>query len=125
MAKRSISVLVASCVVLSACASRQEIAARKAEAERVAQSKREERCASFGYTRGTPDFSRCLENLYLQDQQTAAAEKAEDAARAQRIGNGLQQAGAALSAISPPPPPMQPTHHPAHCHTIGTTTTCF
>jgi len=118
MPSRSIAILAASCILLTACASRQEIAARKAEAERVAQSKREERCASFGYTRGTPDFSHCLENQYVQDQQQAAAERAEDAARAQRIGNSLQQAGAALSSINPPP------RQSVVCNTIGTMTTC-
>jgi hypothetical protein len=118
-------VLILSCVLLTACASREQVAARKAEAEQAAQSKREEHCALFGYKRGTPDFSRCLENLYVQDQQLAAAEKAEDAARVQRIGNSLQQAGAAMSSISQPPPPMEPMRQPIRCSTIGTTTTCY
>ena len=53
----------------------------------------------FGYKRGTPDYSRCLENLYVQDQQLAAAERVDDAASAQRIRNSLQQSGAAMPAI--------------------------
>ncbi len=125
MLSKSVTLLLASCVLLSACASREQMAARKAQQEQVSQTKREEHCATFGYKPGTPDYNHCLENLYVQDQQTAAAEKAEDAARAQRIGNGLQQAGAALSAIGPPPPPMQPMNQPVHCSTIGTTTTCY
>jgi hypothetical protein len=119
------SLLILSCVLLSACASREQIAARKVEAEQAAQSKRDDQCARFGYKRGTSDFSHCLENLYVQDQQQAAAERAEDAARAQRIGNSLQQAGAAMQAISPPPPPIEPMRRPITCNTFGTTTTCY
>lgn len=125
MLSKSVTLLLASCVLLSACASREQIAARKSQQEQVAQTKREEHCATFGYKPGTPDYSHCLENLYVQDQQTAAAEKAEDAARAQRIGNALQQAGASMQAISPPPPPIEPMHRPVTCNTFGTTTTCY
>jgi len=122
---KSFTLLILSSLLLSACASREQVAARKAEAERAAEAQRDARCASFGYKVGTPDYSRCLENLYIQDQQTAAAEKAEDAARVQRVGNALQQAGAAMQSISPPPPPIEPMHRPITCNTFGTTTTCF
>jgi hypothetical protein len=115
------SVLILSCVLLSACASREEIAAKKAAAEQVAQADREKRCASFGYQRGTPDYSKCLESLYLQDQQLAAAAEANRRARMQAAAEGLQRAGAALQSISPPPPQPQPT---IRCETFGNTTTC-
>jgi hypothetical protein len=117
-------VLILSCVLLTACASREQIVARKAETEQAAQVKREEHCALFGYKRGTSDYSHCLENLYVQDQQQLAAKEAGDAARVQRVGNSLQQAGAAMSAISQPPP-MEPMRQPVRCNTIGTTTTCY
>jgi hypothetical protein len=121
MTPKAIAVLVLASAVLSACASREEIAGKKAAAEQVAQGDREKRCASFGYQRGTPDYSKCLESLYLQDQQLAAAEEANRRARLQAAAQGLQQAGAALQSISPPPPPPQPM---IRCQTFGNTTTC-
>src|SRR4051794_4570731 len=94
--------IILSFVLLSACASREEIASRKAQAEQVAQSQRESRCTSFGYQRGSPDFSKCLENMFIHDQQQAAVQRAEDDRRAQALGDGLKGAGAALSNISKP-----------------------
>lgn len=118
-----IPALILSGLVLSACASREEIAAKKAAAEQAAQADHEKRCTSFGYQRGSPDYSKCLESLYLQDQQLEAAEKADRRARVQAAGQALQQAGAAMQSISPPPQPV------VHCNTmptgIGTSTTCF
>lgn len=115
--------LILSCVLLSACASREEIALKKAAAERVAQADRAKRCASFGYQRGTPDYSKCLERAYVQDQQTRAIEEANRRAQAQAAAEGLQRAGAALQSISSPTQPM------IHCNTVptgmGTSTTCF
>jgi hypothetical protein len=126
MAPRNAALVLATAVLLTGCASREEIAAKKAAAERAAQASREARCTSFGYKSGAPDYSRCLESMYLQDQQMAAAKEAEDAARAQRVAAGLQQAGASLSAIGQPPPPTPPPmfNPPVRCNTIGTTTTC-
>ena len=54
-------------LALSACVSEEEMAARR----QMAQANREKQCASFGYKLGTPDYSKCLESLYLQDQQLA------------------------------------------------------
>jgi hypothetical protein len=117
------SVLMLSCLLLSACASREEIAAKKAAAEQMAQADREKRCTSFGYQRGSMDYSKCLESMYLQDQQMAAAAEARRQARLDDAATSLQQAGAALQSISPPPRPV------VHCNTmptgIGTSTTCF
>ena len=53
------------------------VAAKKAAAEQVAQADREKRCTSFGYQCGSPDYSKCLESMYLQDRQLAAAEGAK------------------------------------------------
>jgi hypothetical protein len=114
------SAVILSLMLLSACASREEIAARKVQADQVAQSQRETRCTSFGHQRGSTDYSKCLESLYLQDQQLVAAEEANRAARLQAAAQGLQQAGAALSAINPPPQPS-PSFR---CTTFGNTTTC-
>jgi hypothetical protein len=117
MAIRS-SVLILSCLLLCACASSEERAARKAESERVAATQRDARCASFGYQRGSPDFSRCLESMYVQDQQQAAIEESNRQARLQAAAQSLQQAGAALQSINPPPSPT------IRCQTFGNTTTC-
>jgi hypothetical protein len=69
------------------------------------------------------DYSKCLESMYLQDRQLAAAEEANRQARVQAAAEGLRQAGAALQSISPPPQPV------VHCNSlptgIGTSTTCF
>ena len=114
--------LVACAVLLTACASREERAARKAAAEQMAQADREKRCTSFGYQRGSPDYSKCLESMYLQDRQMAAAAEARRQAQLDDAATSLQQAGAALQSISPPPQPV------IHCNTMptgpGTTTTC-
>jgi hypothetical protein len=121
MRLRSLAILLGPSLLLSACASQQEIAARNADAERVAQSQREARCNSFGYRRGSPDYSQCLERMYAADQQQKAAEQAAKADRMQRVGDALQGLGAGLSAAGAPPPPMQ---QPVQCTTIGRTTTC-
>jgi hypothetical protein len=99
-------VLVLSCLLLSACASREEIAAKKAAADQAAQADRENRCTSFGYQRGSSDYSKCLESMYIQDQQMTAAADANRRARLQAAGQALQQAGAAMQSISPPPQPV-------------------
>src|SRR5262245_30269733 len=91
---RARAILIAAYVLLSACASREEIAAKKAATEQAAQADREKRCASFGYQHGTADYSKCLESLYLQDQQLAAAEEENRQARLQTAARGMQQAGA-------------------------------
>jgi hypothetical protein len=44
MGAKSISFLILSCVLLTACATREEIAAKKAAAEQVAQAEREKHC---------------------------------------------------------------------------------
>lgn len=125
MFPKLLMVLPACALLLSGCVSTEEAAARRAAEAQAARSSREARCSSFGYQRGTPDYSHCLESMYVQDQQAAAAEAANDEARRERIGRSLRQAGAALQAASPPPP------SPAvvHCNTMpmgpGTTTTCF
>ena len=116
---------MAACLLLSACASPQEIAARNAEAQRVAQSQQETRCASFGYRRGSPEFASCLERMYVADQQQKAAEDAAAAAQRERVGNALQGLGAGLSAAGAPPPMAPTMNQPIRCNTIGTTTTCY
>jgi hypothetical protein len=121
MTPKGMVLLALARVVLSACASREELAAKKAAAEQVVQAEREKRCASFGYQRGTSDYSKCLESLYLQDQQLAAAEEANRRARLQAAAQEFQRAGAALQSINPPPPSPQPT---IRCETFGNTTTC-
>lgn len=119
--------LIAACALLSACASPAEIAAKKAAAEQMAQAARGKRCASFGYQQGTPAYSHCLENMYVQDRQMAEAEEANRIARNQAQAQALERAGAALQSINPPPPPPPPPmfNPPIHCNTIGTSTTCF
>jgi hypothetical protein len=123
MTPKAMMVLALAGLVLAACASREEIAAKKAAADQAAQADREKRCTSFGYQRGSPDYSKCLESMYLQDQQMAAAAEARRQARLDDAVTSLQQAGAALQSISPPPQPV------VHCNTmptgIGTSTTCF
>jgi hypothetical protein len=115
--------LILSGALLAACASSEEIAAKRAAAERAAQANRETRCASFGYKNGTPEYSKCLENLYVQQQQLEAVEEANRQARLQAAARGMQQAGAALQSINPPPSPS------IRCNTIPTgggtsSTTC-
>jgi hypothetical protein len=89
MTPKAMMVLALAGLVLAACASREEIAAKKAAADQAAQADREKRCTSFGYQRGSPDYSKCLESMYLQDQQMAAAAEAQlgiiDAQRAYPI----------------------------------------
>jgi hypothetical protein len=118
---RGLVALILSSVFLSACASQQEIAARNADAERLAQSQRQSRCTSFGYQRSSPEFNKCLERMYVADQQQKAAEQAAEADRMQRVGDALQGLGAGLSAAGAPPPQMQ---QPVQCATVGRTTTC-
>jgi hypothetical protein len=105
-------------LVLTACASREQIASRKAAAEQAAQADREKRCTSFGYQRGSPDYSKCLESMYLQDRQIAEAAEARRQARLDDAAQDFQRAGAALQGISPPPAPI------VRCQTFGNTTTC-
>jgi hypothetical protein len=123
MGAKSISLLILSCVLLTACATREEIAAKKAAAEQVAQAEREKHCTQFGNQPGTPAYSKCLENLYIQEQQLAVVEEANRQARLQAAARGMQQAGAALQNINPPP------SSPIRCNTIPTaggtsSTTC-
>jgi hypothetical protein len=54
MGAKSISLLILSCVLLTACATREEIAAKKAAAEQVAQAEREKHCTQSGISRGHP-----------------------------------------------------------------------
>jgi hypothetical protein len=121
MAIKSGAVLILTGLLLTACASQQERAAKRAAAEQAAGVDRANRCASFGYKLGTPDYSHCLENMYVQDQQKAAAEEVQRQARVEAAAAGLQQAGAAMSAIGQPPPPPPPI---VRCQTFGNTTTC-
>lgn len=119
--------LLLPCILLAACVSQQETAAQKAVAERTAQVSREKHCGTFGYKPGTTDYSRCLENLYVQDQQKAAFEAAERRARADAAADGLIQAGAALSAIgqsSGPEYRQSPFPPEIRCNTFRTTTIC-
>src|SRR5271165_1601024 len=96
-------VLILACaVLLTACASREEIAARKAATEQAAQADREKRCTSFGYKQGTPDYSKCLESMYIQDQQMTMAAEADRRARVQAAGQAMQQAAAAMQSANPP-----------------------
>src|SRR5690242_10042399 len=111
---RRVVFLIGACALLSACASSQEIAARKAAAEQVAQAAREERCASFGYQQGTPAYSKCVGEMYVQDRQMAAVEETNRIARNQQQAEALQRAGAALQSINPPPQPV------VHCNTMPT-----
>jgi len=116
MERKAMAVLMFAGLALSACVSEEEMAARR----QMAQANREKQCASFGYRLGTPDYSKCLESLYLQDQQLAAAEDANRRARIQAAAQGLQRAGAAMQSINPPT---------VHCSTMpngigGTNTTC-
>ena len=127
MTAKSGAVLILSCALLASCASREEIAAKKVAAEQVAQAEREKHCGTFGYKPGTSDYSKCLENLYVQAQQLEAMEEANRQARLQAAATSMQQAGAALSAIgkSSDDPPSQPMfRQPLRCNTFGTTTTC-
>lgn len=120
------AILVLACALLSACVTAEERAVKKASEERTAQATREQHCGMFGYKAGTPDYSKCLENLYVQDQQKAAYEDAQRSARLQVAGASLQQAGAAMSAIgqSAPSAPAPMLRPPVRCNTIGSTTTC-
>ncbi|MGY4231892.1 hypothetical protein ACVIIW_000839 [Bradyrhizobium sp. USDA 4449] len=116
MKRKAIVTLMLAGLALSACVSEEEMAARR----QMAQANREKQCASFGYKLGTPDYSKCLESLYLQDQQLAAADEANRRARMHEVGQRLQQAGAAMQSINPPT---------VHCTTMpngigGTNTTC-
>ena len=119
MVPKAFLIPLACAALLTACASREEIAAKKAATEQAAQADREKRCTSFGYQRGSPDYSKCLESMYLQDRQMAEAAEARRQARLDDVATSLQQAGAALQSISPPPPPP-----PVRCQTFGNTTTC-
>jgi hypothetical protein len=110
--------LVVCAVLLTACASREQLAAKKVAAEQAAQADREKRCTSFGYQRGSPDYSKCLESMYLQDQKMAQAAEARRQADMDDAAQDFQRAGAALQGISPPPPPI------VRCQTFGNTTTC-
>jgi hypothetical protein len=107
MAIKSGAVLILAGLVLTACASQQERAAKRAAAEQASGVDRANRCASCGYKLGTPDYSHCLENMYVQDQQKAAADEAQRAARLQAAAAGMQQAGAALSASNELLPAIQ------------------
>lgn len=89
-------------VLLTACVTQQETTAQKATNEQMAQASREKQCGAFGYKPNTPDYSRCLENLYLQDKQLAAAEDANRQERVASMGDKLRRAGAALQSINPP-----------------------
>jgi hypothetical protein len=115
--------VLAAALLLTACVTREEIAARKAAAEQVAQAEREKHCTQFGNQPGTPAYSKCLENLYLQEQQLAVVEEANRQARLRAAAQSFQQAGAALQNINPPP------SSPIRCNTIPTgggtsSTTC-
>ena len=118
MIPKAFLIALACAVVLTACASHEELAAKKAAAEQVAQADREKRCKSFGYQRGSPDYSKCLESMYLQDRQMAAGAEARRQAQLDDAAQDFQRAGAALQSISPPPPPI------VRCQTFGNTTTC-
>ena len=115
--KATVAPVLLAGLVLSACVSEEEMAARR----QMQQANREKQCTSFGYKLGTPDYSKCLESLYLQDQQLAAAEEANRQARVHEIGQRLQAAGQAMQQASSPPP--------VHCTTMpngigGTNMTC-
>jgi hypothetical protein len=112
MERKAIVALTLVGLALSACVSEEEMAARR----QMAQANREKQCASFGYRLGTPDYSKCLESLYLQDQQLAAAEEAQR----RTLGQRLRAAGAAIQSANP---------SPVRCTTMpngigGTNTTC-
>jgi hypothetical protein len=115
---KSRTAFVLSCFLLTACASREEIAAKKAAAEQAAQADREKRCMSFGYKSGSLDYSKCLESMYLQDRQLTAAAEARRQARLDDAAQDFQRAGATLQNINPTPPPA------VRCQTFGNTTTC-
>jgi hypothetical protein len=123
MTPKAIMVLALAGLVLAACASHEQMAAKKAAAEQIAQADREKRCTSFGYQRGSADYSKCLDSMYLQDQQMAAAAEARRQARLDDAAQDFQRAGASLQSISPPPQPV------VHCNSmptgVGTSTTCF
>src|ERR1700722_5243967 len=105
MTPKVMVVLVSAGLVLAACASREQLAAKKAAAEQMAQADREKRCTSFGYQRGSPDYSKCLERMYLQDRQMAEAAEARRQARLDDAAQDFQRAGATLQNINPTPPP--------------------
>jgi hypothetical protein len=96
MTPKAIMVLALAGLVLAACASSEQIAAKKAAAEQAGQADREKRCTSFGYQRGSPDYSKCLESMYLQDRQMAEAAEARRQARLDDAAQDFQRAGAAL-----------------------------
>lgn len=111
---RARAFLILSCALLCSCVSREETAARSA----VAQGNREQQCVSFGYKQGSPEYSKCLESLYMQDQRLAAASAVE---RRHSLSRAFINAGQSLQNINPPQPVI-------HCNTvpnaIGTSTTC-
>jgi hypothetical protein len=85
------------------------------QAAQAAQAQRQARCSSFGYQPGTPDYSQCLERMYVADQQQIAAQQAQQAAALDGLGTSLQRAGAALQqAGTPPPGVMAPPPNGAH-----------
>jgi hypothetical protein len=96
-------------VVLAGCVSDEEAARQK-----FANIQRS--CKTMGYSSGQ-ELANCEQSMAILTQQ-AAAERAE---RAERVGQALQNAGAALSAAAPPPPapPMS-----MRCQTFGNQTTC-
>lgn len=88
-----------SCLLLAACASSEQIV----QQQQAEQAQRQALCTSFGYQPGTPDYSRCLETMYFQQQQKAAAEQAQQAAAFDEFGRRLQRAGEALERVGAPP----------------------
>jgi len=108
--------LILTCCVLTACASNEQLAQQQAAAEQASQAQHEARCASFGYRPNTPDYSRCLETLYMQERQDAAAQQAQRAAALDNFGTRLQKAGKALEDIDRP--------HTT-CNFAGDTMTCY
>ncbi|MEY9462203.1 hypothetical protein ABH973_002616 [Bradyrhizobium ottawaense] len=116
MERKAIAALMLASLALSACVSEEEMATKR----QMAQANREKQCTSFGYKLGTPNYGKCLESLYLQDQQLAAAEEANRQTRLHEFGQRLQRASEAMKSANPPT---------VHCTTTpngigGTNTTC-
>ena len=88
------SVVMLSAVLLTGCMSPEQSrraaereAAQKAAQERQVRSQMEGKCDSYGFKRGTADFSRCLLSLDRQrmdESSRAAAEQTRHQEKSQR-----------------------------------------
>jgi len=99
------SLLMLSAVSMTGCMSPEQSrraaereAAQKAAQERQVRSQMEGKCDSYGFKRGSSDFSRCLLSLDQQRMQERSRRIAEQERHDQRT---LQCLASGLSVLSP------------------------